>query len=413
MKIIISILLATCFISTATIQAQTDFWQQTTGPSGCEYGCQVTCLATTDSGDLFAGTYGGLYKSIDKGDSWIIILSGLPQYGNYIAFKLPNYIFAASGNLVSISTDGGTNWSSRSIYTGKQILHVAVSPSGSIFLGTDDSGVIRSSDNGTTWISKDSGLSDLHINSMGISGFGNILVGTWYNKLFRSTDDGESWNDVSSSLFAGFIDDIVKAGDGRTIVSTSDGLYQSTDNDSTWTSFSSPKVFIGDQGIAINSLGYIFLANFFDGIYRSRDGGMSWGLRNSGLNNSNMLRVIIDYEGRAYASPYAGPVFRSTDLTTNVGENVNGFIQNFTLSQNYPNPFNPRTTIKFEIPSTGFVTLEVFDLLGRKVATIVNEKMTQGTYEKTIDGTKISGGVYYYRLKTNNYMQTKKLLLLK
>jgi hypothetical protein len=85
----------------------------------------------------------------------------------------------------------------------------------------------------------------------------------------------------------------------------------------------------------------------------------------------------------------------------------------FQLYQNYPNPFNPSTTIKFQIPQSSFVTLKIFDLLGREVATLVNEEMKPGSYERQFGGTWLASGVYLYRLQEGSFSQTKKLLLLR
>ncbi len=83
------------------------------------------------------------------------------------------------------------------------------------------------------------------------------------------------------------------------------------------------------------------------------------------------------------------------------------------LMQNYPNPFNPSTKIGFRIKGTGYVTLKVFDALGREVATLVNEKKEPGTYTVDFDGSGLAGGVYFYRLSSDNVVLTKKLILIK
>jgi hypothetical protein len=85
----------------------------------------------------------------------------------------------------------------------------------------------------------------------------------------------------------------------------------------------------------------------------------------------------------------------------------------YKLLQNYPNPFNPVTKISFEIPKTGFVTLRVFDLLGREIKTLVNEVKNAGSYNVDFDGYSFSSGTYFYRLESNGYFETKKMVLIK
>jgi hypothetical protein len=91
----------------------------------------------------------------------------------------------------------------------------------------------------------------------------------------------------------------------------------------------------------------------------------------------------------------------------------NSLINTFDLFQNYPNPFNPSTVIRYQIPVNVFVTLKVYDVLGSKVATLVNEEKTAGSYEVIFDASGLSSGVYYYTLSTGNFVQTNKMLLLK
>lgn len=85
----------------------------------------------------------------------------------------------------------------------------------------------------------------------------------------------------------------------------------------------------------------------------------------------------------------------------------------YKLLQNYPNPFNPSTTIKFSIPNSQFVTLKVYDMLGREITALVNEEKLAGNYEVKFDGSTLPSGVYFYRIQAGSFSQTKKLLLLK
>ncbi len=110
------------------------------------------------------------------------------------------------------------------------------------------------------------------------------------------------------------------------------------------------------------------------------------------------------------------------DLITSVKNGSNSSLTNhIDLSQNYPNPFNPTTTIQFSIPSPSqgegqrvrSVTLKVYDVLGREIATLVNEQKSPGNYQVTFDGSKLTSGVYFYRLQSGSFSQTKKFLLLK
>jgi hypothetical protein len=85
----------------------------------------------------------------------------------------------------------------------------------------------------------------------------------------------------------------------------------------------------------------------------------------------------------------------------------------FILQNNYPNPFNPITIIQYQIPEVGLVSLQVFDILGNEVATLVNEEKPGGTYEVQFDASNLSSGVYFYRLRAGSFTEIKKMVLLR
>jgi hypothetical protein len=95
------------------------------------------------------------------------------------------------------------------------------------------------------------------------------------------------------------------------------------------------------------------------------------------------------------------------------GSDVSVVPSDYRLSQNYPNPFNPLTNIEFRLPNVAHVSLRIYDMLGRDVATLVNEVKYPGSYEVTWDASAFASGVYFYRLQAGEFLQTKKLVLLR
>ena len=83
------------------------------------------------------------------------------------------------------------------------------------------------------------------------------------------------------------------------------------------------------------------------------------------------------------------------------------------MSQNYPNPFNPSTKLKYSVPQTSRVQIKVYDVLGNEVATLVNEEKPAGVYEANWNAANLSSGVYFYQIKAGNYVETKKMILMK
>ena len=125
------------------------------------------------------------------------------------------------------------------------------------------------------------------------------------------------------------------------------------------------------------------------------------GPNNGLMTNYYGYKVLLSYE--------LADIF----VFTSVPAGKSGIPQTFSLAQNYPNPFNPSTTISFSLPSQSFVSLKVFDIVGREVATIVSEEMPAGAYTRQWNAAKMSSGIYFYRLQAGSYTQTKKLVLLK
>jgi uncharacterized delta-60 repeat protein len=131
--------------------------------------------------------------------------------------------------------------------------------------------------------------------------------------------------------------------------------------------------------------------------------------------------ILVQPDGKIVVSGYTIVGFfydfllvRFTPELTAVDENnPNIKPENFYLSQNYPNPFNPSTTINFSLPVSGFVTLKVYDALGNEIATLVNENLNSGSYSLNFDASKLTSGVYFYKLTTQNYNEVKKMILIK
>ena len=96
-----------------------------------------------------------------------------------------------------------------------------------------------------------------------------------------------------------------------------------------------------------------------------------------------------------------------------VNVEINSQPKEYALMQNYPNPFNPTTTIEYSIPENGNVKLKIYNSLGEEVATLVNEVQNEGRYGVNFDASKLSSGVYIYRLQVNDFAALKKMILMK
>ena len=104
---------------------------------------------------------------------------------------------------------------------------------------------------------------------------------------------------------------------------------------------------------------------------------------------------------------------QSAVITSVNNQDLESLPKDFELLQNYPNPFNPSTTIEYEIPNSSNVKIEIFDVLGRKIETLMNNEQTRGNYKIYFDGSNLSSGIYFYKITAGKFIQTKKMFLIK
>jgi len=143
-------------------------------------------------------------------------------------------------------------------------------------------------------------------------------------------------------------------------------------------------------------------------------GWVAWGVEGKRLPTvKHSLRKPV--RGRSGDGLYSIllQLFNYAEYYNEISINNTQEIQELSLKQNYPNPFNPTTTIEFSIPKSEFITLKIYNLLGQEVATLVSEKLTQGTYTFTWDATDFASGLYYYQMTSSEFQMMKKMIVIK
>ena len=151
----------------------------------------------------------------------------------------------------------------------------------------------------------------------------------------------------------------------------------------------------------------------FSGLINTTTSDLTIGQDLPGNNNYDFDGVLDDIRIYNYMLPVS-QISAFYDITTGVGKRPGvNLPAEFSLAQNFPNPFNPSTTIRFALPSAGFVTLKVFDLLGREIATLVRDRVAAGEYSVAWNAAGCASGVYYYKLATANAVLVKKMILLR
>lgn len=338
----------------------------------------VLALAVSGT-NLYAGTTGGVYHSTNNGTNWHIDTVGLTSpYVNALAVSATN-LFAGGGG-VHHSTDNGTNWHLDTVGLTSPVVYSLAVNGMSLFAGTAMN-VFRSIDNATSWGVVKNGLTNtISVSSLFVSGT-NLFAGTLAAGVFLSTNNGTSWAEAGLTNF-------------------SINAFAASPNGTGGTN-----LFAGTRG---------------KGVFLSTDNGISWTDINFGwpdstfvsalaISGSNLIAATIPY-GRTHGGIWKRPL---SEITTSVDKLTTEVPVHFGLDQNYPNPFNPNTTIEFSLPLKSFVSLNVYDALGREVANLIREEMNAGTYSRMWNADGLASGIYFYRLQAGTFTETKKLVLLR
>jgi hypothetical protein len=280
----------------------------------------------------------------------------------------------------------------------------------------ENSGVFTSTNYGNNWQFADVGLGNY---CLSIGTCGNYLFAGTDMGIYRSTMAGQNWTQMNYGLNYGWIHSIVSTGNTLFIGTFMGGVFRSSNFGGSWDQK-------GLSGKTVNALlvhNTYLLAGTTEGVYVSSNYGESWSSFSQGFSN-NIIYTLLKAGNYIYA--VTGALVWRRPLSEIVGiQNISTEVPlQFSLKQNYPNPFNPVTKIRFDIPrwrgEGGWTTLRVYDVMGREVQTLVNERLQPGTYEATFNiesatehRRTFGTGVYFYKLITDGFSETKKMLLIK
>jgi photosystem II stability/assembly factor-like uncharacterized protein len=415
-------LLTVILLFHATSSAQ---WTQVNNPGG---GRILTFVVTGTS--ILAGSDSGVFRSTDDGQTWLATDSSRTVRFVTSLQVLGDTLFAGTfGGGVFRSTDGGASWTTANGGLTSTNVFDLLSSGTSLFAGTDN-GVFRSTNNGASWVSSSSGIPDSWVTSLGVQGM-NLFASVEGWRLFRSTDDGESWTRSDSGMAGAFITSFVVAGStlfaGGEPLTGGGGVFGSSDGGTTWTSADSGLTGGPVKAIVVER-GNLFAGTDYGngGVFVSSNHGDSWSLTSGGtsLRWIEALAVCGDYliASATDQNTGRGEVWRRPldEMITGVDGRTSSMPSSIALEQNYPNPFNPVTTITFAIPHDAGrvgtrlgVSVMVYDLLGRPVATLVDDTRAPGAYSVTFDASKLSTGTYIYRLTAGGFTATRRMTLVR
>ncbi|NIR49501.1 T9SS type A sorting domain-containing protein [candidate division KSB1 bacterium] len=389
---------------------------------------------------------GQIYKTRDGGNSWQLQFEQNSTHFRSVGFFdslrgwAGNVGFGEFGTtdttVLYHTTDGGDIWSPFNTFTGPK-------PKGLCGMYVVNDSVIcavgrvrgpaffaKTTDAGNTWTSKDmsahaAGLIDVyffhpdsgfavgltnteHSNSSGVVLFTSDGGETWEERINTDRTGEWCWKISFPSRQVGYVS--LQRNSRAPIY-----FLKTADGGKTWESklFFQTRYFVQGIGFVTEELGWIGGNSTFP-VYQTADGGETWQPTNFGTR-VNRFRFLGDSLGYAVGST----VYKySPRSPVSVAADAGEIPATFELKQNYPNPFNPSTNIEFSLPGSGAVRLNIYDMLGRRVTTLINERLAPGRYVVQWDGTndqeeRVASGSYIYQLNVDEQVKHQKMLLVK
>lgn len=352
---------------------------------------------------------------------------------------------------IAKTTDGGNTWKgilSSSSDSSNFIAPFVISPSNPNTLYAGTKKVLKTTNGGESWFSTNNNqaLNGTNISCIAVSytSSDTAIAATGQRfepikfEIFSTTNGGTTWTKSESPLPNRYPTDLAfDLTNSRIAYAVFSGygtshVYKSTDAGKTWSDISSDLPDIPTQSVCVDPLNPSDIYVGTDlGVYRTLNGGINWEPWFDGMPYAMVLDVgYSPIDRRIRAATFGNGVYQrklGPKRTTSVEYVSNTLPQKFSLSQNYPNPFNPTTTFEFTValaptlnpsPKGGGeiganVSLKIYDVTGKEVATLVDEFKSPGTYRAVWNASNFSSGLYFARMTAGQFTSTRKLLLMK
>lgn len=421
MKIITIRFFILLLFTSPSLQAQ---WIQSSGiPLN-----QVVFSIVSSNGKLFAGTgtlgseLGALLSSTDNGISWTNVDVNQSNLSAVMSMNTKgNYIYAGTyNNDLLVSSNGGANWIRKAVTNAGAVVQIGISGNNVICYTTGIGPSKISTDNGVSWNDIEPDILK-YINSF--LTIGNTIYAGAEKGLAYSTNNGLNWtlaanNGIPSDGNGQKLIYSLVYHDGKIFANSAQKIFYTTDNSNNWTATNISLSNFGRVYSMISYNGKIFssmygLSDTARGVIFSTNNGSSWSPINQGLSGPPSIRSLFLNNQFLLAGTYQNGIYRIPISAITGLNNQNEFAEVFSLKQNFPNPFNPETKINFTTNKKEFVSLKIYDAMGKLVAELANSEMNAGSYSFTFIGEKLSSGIYFYQLKAGTFSDTKRMMLVK
>ena len=376
-------------------------------------------ISLSPNNTLFSTTaWEGLYRSTNNGDSWEWIDHQVewPIYSDVIVNDNAYVFCLGNERIIYRSFDNGTTWETSNFGIGINAKFF-LNQHNLLFLYNINRQLYNTTDFGNNWILINSdfpGFSDYALDS-----FNNIYILS-EDKIYKSLDDGISWNQINNNIPLGTFlnvisidgNDNIYIGTGSVFIGNSSGVFYSNDYGLSFVEINTglPDTTVLSMAINNDNIVYTALAN--EGVYSYNKFLNSWDPVDNRPYFKNVTSLLFDNDGFLYGGTENQSIIRSLETTVSIDEIVNSNFK-YYLRQNYPNPFNPATKINYSLENSGYVELEIIDILGRRIALLVNEYQEKGYHSVSFNASNLTSGIYLYRIKSGKFVQTKKMILLK
>lgn len=367
--------------------------------------------------ELYVGTaLSYVYKYQKDLDNWYIQNPNIYFSDIHELFPQNDVLWAATNNGVyRFSLQNNWQKYSTGITYGSECRSIVGNDS-ILYTGTWGYGIFISKDNGSSWKSLNNDLSSNSIKKLLLSDSAKELYAISYGELlYKYHEQNGEW--IKTRIYfpeTHLVYDICIY-DSILFVGTENGVFSSSDMGENWIK--------SNNGLQDNQLvntlykyDNLIFASSNNEIYYSLNHGNNWKLFDTKLESTNMFFInnMLIIDSVFYINTDHG-IYKNSlnEIITNIGKENSNIIYKFRLEQNYPNPFNPTTKIRYSLPKSGSTKIYLYDILGREIIKLVDEHKEIGSYEIEFNAANLSNGIYFYRIISGNYSETKKMVLLK
>lgn len=324
-------------------------------------------------------------------------------------------LWAITDDLAFFTTDGGDNWSKANVRDEDGIFRDIYfrDPDWGVILGSE--ALYKTTDGGISW-QRQAGFEVMSLRSIRFASLsrgwivGHLRSGP--EPTYETTDGGATWNLTTLGFQSiSFVDSL----NGFALAESSH-VFRTTNGGISWSPIYSGSLSSVSVRSCLNFADTLVGWIWRSGVYKTTDGGATWSPERGihGYVGWVDHGFFVESSQSAWAVASDGRIFKYGSFPTDVRiKNLREHLKDFTLYQNFPNPFNSETVIEYVLPRSADVRLSVYDILGRGVSVLVNERMAAGVHEVKFDASGLSSGVYFYRLTAGSFVQTRKLLLLR